>query len=157
MKELKPLLEELGYENVRTYIQSGNVVFDAPASKGLGTEIEKAISKAFDLDIPVVMRSRAQLKRVSDGNPFLTKDADTATLHVMFLAEKAKAAAIKTLDPDRSPPDEFAVKGTEVYLRYPNGLGRSKLSAGYIEKKLGVRGTVRNWRTVTKLLEMMNE
>ena len=157
MKELRSMFEDLGYEDVRTHLQSGNVVFEgkSSSSKKLVAEIEGAISKTFDLEVPVIVRTRRELERIAGGNPFPTGGAKATSLHVMFLTEPASAKAIKTLDPDRSPPDEFEVKGGEIYLRFPKGSGRSKLTIDYFEKKLGTKATARNWNTVMKVLELM--
>lgn len=157
MKELRSLFEELGHENVHTYLQSGNVVFEgrSSTSKKLSAEIEAAIAKSFNLKVSVIVRTRREMERVAAGNPFPTKGVKPTSLHVMFLADSAPAKAIKTLDPDRSSPDEFEVKGSEIYLRFPKGSGRSKLTIDYFEKKLGTRATARNWNTVVKVLELM--
>ena len=107
--------------------------------------------------IAVVVRSGAELAAVAGRNPFLAAgaDRDPATLHVAFLSERPAAAAMATLDPDRSPPDAFAVDGREVYLSYPNGSGRSRLTLDYLERRLGVEGTARNWRTVQRLAALL--
>lgn len=157
MRDLRALLEDLGYENVRTYLQSGNVLLDgrSATSRKLATEIEDAISNAFDLTIPVIVRTQRELEHVATGNPWPTEGVKPSSLHVMFLAGSASAKAVKTLDFDRSPPDEFNVKGREIFLRFPNGSGRSKLTIDYFERKLGTQATARNWNTVVKVLELM--
>lgn len=157
MRELRTLMEDLGYGNVQTYLQSGNVLLVAPSmtARKLAAEIEDEISKAFDLTIPVIVRTQGELERVAAANPWPTKGVKPSSLHVMFLAEPASAKAVKTLDSDRSPPDEFEVKDREIFLRFPNGSGRSKLTIDYFEKKLGTRATARNWNTVLKVLELM--
>jgi uncharacterized protein (DUF1697 family) len=156
MKLLPGALEELGLEDVVTYIQSGNAVFRAKRGSRaeLTSQLERKLDERFGLDVTVMLRTPAELGKVVDGNPFLPGEKDVAKLHVIFLDRPAPKAATGKLDPDRSPPDEFAVRGTEVYLRFPNGYGRTKLGADYFERTLGVRGTARNWRTVTKLLEL---
>jgi uncharacterized protein (DUF1697 family) len=153
MKELAPALSGLGLEDVVTYIQSGNVVFRAPAGARtkLVSQVERRIEDVFGLDVTVMLRTPAQLAKLIDANPF---DDDVSKLHVAFLDRKPTKAAVAKLDPGRSPPDEFAVKGTEIYLHFPNGSGRTKLGGEYFERTLGVRATARNWRTVTKLLEL---
>jgi uncharacterized protein (DUF1697 family) len=88
------------------------------------------------------------------GNPFLEAGADIGTLHVAILADAPAAAKVKALDPDRSPPDAFAVRGREIYLQCPNGYGRTKLTNAYFDSKLATTSTVRNWRTVLKLVEL---
>lgn len=157
MRELRALFEDLGYGHVRTYLQSGNVLFEgrSASSTKLIAEVEDAISASFDLTIPVMVRTRQELERVATANPFPTDGVKLSLLHVMFLAEPASAKAIKTLDSDRSPPDEFVVKDREIFLRFPNGSGRSKLTIDYFEKKLGTRATARNWNTVVKVLGLM--
>lgn len=137
--------EDAGATNVRTYIQSGNVVFDAAAADKVSAKVSKR------LGVPVVTRTANELTNVVKKNPFLARGEDKC--RVVFLADRpAKGAA---LDPQRSPGDEFAIVGREVYLFLPNGVGKSKLTNDYLDRRLGTTGTVRNWRTVSKLLEML--
>lgn len=153
MDALRAIAERCGYGNVQTYIQSGNVVFSATAQESaLVAAIEAAIEETFALRVPVVVRSRAQLAAVAATSPF--DGAAPTAVHVAFLSGRPRAASVAALDPDRSPPDTFAVAGREVYLHYPNGSGRSKLTVDYLERVLGTRATARNWNTVTKLLTM---
>jgi uncharacterized protein (DUF1697 family) len=149
MAELRQELTDLGLEGVVTYIQSGNVVFRT-TKKDAATAIEKRIKAKYGLNVTVILRTLPELRRIAKGNPF--PKADTSKLHVVFLAAKPKAGA--KLDPDRSPDDEFAVKGREVYLHLPNGAGRTKLTLDYLERSLGVAGTQRNWNTLLKLIEL---
>jgi uncharacterized protein (DUF1697 family) len=159
MKDLAALLAGLGLEDVVTYIQSGNVVFRAPAGgrPKLVRRIEEAIAEEFGLDVTVMLRTGPELARIVDANPYLDGGAEISKLHVAFLDRKPPQAAVARLDPERSPPDEFAVRGTEIYLRFPAGYGRTKLGGDYFERVLGVRATARNWRTVTKLLELASQ
>ena len=156
MKDLAAMFTNAGCASVSTYIQSGNVVFEAsPAlSRRVPALIEKVIADRFGYQVPVVTRSGAELGKIVRGNPFLEAGADIGTLHVAFLADSPAQAKIKALDPNRSPPDEFAVRGREIYLQCPNGYGRTKLTNGYFDSKLATTSTVRNWRTVVKLLEL---
>jgi uncharacterized protein (DUF1697 family) len=152
MAALKAGLEELGLDDVATYIQSGNVVFRASGGRdALASRIEKRIEADFGVAPKVILRTPAEVRRVVAANPF---GSDVSKLHVLFLERKPPAAAVKQLDPDRSPPDEFAVRGREVYLRFPNGYGRTKLSGDYFERVLGVAATARNWKTLLKLVEL---
>lgn len=156
MRSLAALFAEVGCNDVRTYIQSGNVVFrakDATVRKLPGV-VGRAIEERFGLRVPVVVRSAADLARVQRANPFLAKGADPAELHVVFLAEAPAAAAVAALDGKRSPPDELVVLGREIYLRLPNGVARTKLTNDYFDSKLATTSTMRNWRTVLKLVEM---
>jgi uncharacterized protein (DUF1697 family) len=151
MADLRELFAELGAGDVKTHVQSGNVVFRGSLEAGA---IEAAIERQLGLEIAVLIRTAAELGRVVAGNPFAKKATDPKQLHVTFLAEKPPAARVKALDPARSPGDEFQVSGREVYLYTPNGYGVSKLSNAYFEKQLGLAGTSRNWNTVTALAEL---
>ena len=155
MPALLTLLEDAGYDGVATYIQSGNVVLRSSlAESTLTRAIEKQIAEEFSLAIRVVVRTHDELERIAGANPFLVGGADPTGLHVVFLDAAPGGTAIATLDPDRSPGDEFVVAGSEIYLRYANGSGRSKLTLDYLERRLGVAGTARNWNTVLKLVEL---
>ena len=154
MADLRAMFAANGFADSQTYIQSGNVVFSATATEAaLVHTLEDAIAKTFSLQIPVVVRSKVQLTAVLAADPF--PDAAPNMAHVAFLSAKPPAKAIAGLDPDRSPPDVFTVAGREVYLYYPNGSGRSRLTGDYLERVLGVRVTVRNRNTVSKLLSLM--
>jgi uncharacterized protein (DUF1697 family) len=157
-KDLKELFVAAGCDNVRTYIQSGNVVFEATAAVAarLPDQMATLIQERFGLRSPVVVRTAAELAGVVAGNPFLKAGAPEDELHVYFLAAEPSASRIETLDPARSPGDEFVVRGREVYLRLPNGMARTKLTNDYIDRRLATTSTARNWRTVTKLYEMMS-
>ncbi len=157
MKELRAIFEDLGHQNVRTYLQSGNVVFESgsPAPNELTGGIEDAMFESFGLKIPIIIRTQRELRRVAIGNPFPTEGGTPSALHVVFLVGRASSKAAKALDPDRSPGDEFRVKGSEIYLQLSNGVARSKLSIDYFEKALGARATMRNWNTVTNLVRLM--
>jgi uncharacterized protein (DUF1697 family) len=159
MADLRSLCEGLGHEGVTTYIQSGNVVFTASerSAAKVADALAKAIESELGLDVTVVVRTPKQLESIVAKNPFADRVDEVKTMAVGFLADKPAAAAVKKLDPDRSPPDEFEVAGDNIYLLYPNGLGRSKLSNDYLERQLGTRATVRNWNTVNKLLELAKD
>jgi len=159
MPELRSLLVAAGFEDVRTILQSGNVIV-TPPGKGvprIGAAIEKAIEDGFGLGIRVMTRTREELAAIIAGNPFLDPGADPKFLHTVFLDTAPEQHRVGDLDPDRSPPDRFSVSGREIYVQYPAGSGRSKLNLDYFEKKLGVAGTARNWNTVTKLLALLGE
>jgi uncharacterized protein (DUF1697 family) len=150
MADLRALVEELGGKDVRSYVQSGNVVFRHPGGAArIVTALEQAIAREFDLEITVVVRSAAQLARVVQANPF-----DPAGLYVSFLASAPRRAAVRELVKADHGPDRIAVKGKEVYLCLPGGYGQSRLNNAFLERKLGVRATLRNWRTVTAVAEL---
>jgi uncharacterized protein (DUF1697 family) len=153
MADLKAVFERSGCTEVETIIQSGNVVFAAPQAvlRELTTVVAGHIRKRFGLETPVILRSAAELRTILEGNPFLEAGADPAQLYVMCLAAEPAADLVAALDPLRSPPDEFVVRGGNIYLRLPNGAARSKLSNAYFDKALRIIGTSRNWRTVARL------
>jgi uncharacterized protein (DUF1697 family) len=156
MKILAEIFVDARCSDVQTYIQSGNVVYrttDANALR-ISSRVAEALSARFGFEVPVVTRSAAELRDVATNNPFLRSGADEATLHVAFLAEMPKKERVAALDPNRSPPDRFEVRAREIYLHCPKGFGGTKLTNQYFDSKLGTTSTVRNWRTVQKLLEM---
>jgi uncharacterized protein (DUF1697 family) len=155
MSDLKAIFEEAGCAEVATIIQSGNIVFEAPAKllKGLPTRIAEQIRTRFGLKTPVILRSGAELRTIVERNPFIAAGVAEASLHVMCLATRPAPSDIATLDPQRAPPDEFIVVGQDIYLHLPNGVGRSKLTNAYFDKTLRTIGTMRNWRTIAKLCE----
>jgi uncharacterized protein (DUF1697 family) len=157
MERLRASFEALGFHNVQTYVQSGNVVFKAaraPAS-GLAGQIAGRILADFGYTVVVVTRTAAELKAVADKNPWLKEPGvDESKLHVTFLASAAPKTADALLTPLAAPGERCLVRGGEVYLYCPHGYGRTKLSNAAIEKKLSVPATTRNWRTVTTLVAM---
>ena len=153
MAALVPLFTSAGCANVRTFIQSGNVIFDAKPAviARLPGVLERSFAKTFGFSTPVIMRSARELAAIIAANPFKGHED---SLHVTFLADRPDRAAIATLDPARSPGDRFTVIGREIFLHCPNGLGRTKLSNDYFDRKLGTTSTCRNWRTVLKLRDL---
>lgn len=155
MNALRQLVGDLGHSEVSTYIQSGNVVFNSrtgTAAKIAGN-IEDRIRKDLGMQVTVIVRSGVELAAVVLKNPFLP-GADPATLYVIFLASSPEAASLTRLDPKLVAPDEFRVVDRAIYARYPNGYGRSKMTNTFFENRLRLRGTARNWKTVTKLAEL---
>jgi uncharacterized protein (DUF1697 family) len=157
MKDLISVFEGLGCKAVESYIQSGNVLFDANAAltKKLPELVAGALKKDFDITSPVVLRTGAELAAAVKNSPFLGRGAAAATLHIGFLITVPDAALVKALDPQRSPPDEFEVVGRDIHLRFPNGLGRSKLTNAWFDGKLKAVSTVRNWNTVLELTKRL--
>jgi uncharacterized protein (DUF1697 family) len=152
MPALKALFDDLGFVDVATYIQSGNVVFRA--QKADATAIEKRITEAFGHEVTVILRTGAQLSAAVKGNPFVSPKANLKQLYVVYLDRKPSSGAAEGLDPERSPGDRFSLAGRELYLDLGNGAGRTKLTLDYLERKLGVKGTARNWNTALKLVEL---
>lgn len=150
MARLRSVCEELGHTEVETLLQSGNVVFTA--AKADPAAIEEALAAEFGFDVPVIVRTGAQLQKVIDANPFSKQaKADPKTVHVAFASGPVKKGLLADVDTERYAPDEFAPGKAEVYLHYPNGSGRSKLTLQVFEKPLGLDLTARNWNTVLKL------
>ena len=153
MPELKQVYVELGYRPVATYIRSGNVVFaaddDADAVRG---RIEAAVAQRLGMTVDVVVRTRQDLVDVVARNPF--PDADSTHLAVVFLSAPLPAELVEQLAATDFGKDEYVGDGREIYLHLPNGFGRSKLATRMSALRRPVVGTVRNWRTVTKLIDM---
>ena len=154
MPALRQLCDDLGYSDVVTYIQSGNVVLRSPARSAAAIEraMAAAIEKELGLAITVIVRSKADLAKVVAGNPF--PKAEPNRLHVAFLDAKPAVARVRALEAFDAGADEVSVRGREAYLHTPKGYGVSKLSAAFIEKQLQVVATARNWNSVTKLLDL---
>jgi uncharacterized protein (DUF1697 family) len=151
MAGLRSLLEELGYEDARTYIQSGNALFRAAGSAAaIAKVIEQGVEQELGVGTTVLLRTSAELTKVARKHPF----GSAAKVHVVFLSAKPTAARVKALDPPYGPGEELLVAGREVYLNLPQGVGRTKLSLPWLERALGVEGTKRSWNTVVKLAEL---
>jgi uncharacterized protein (DUF1697 family) len=159
MDALKKMLENMGFQNVETYIQSGNVFFESEEENaaGIGFKIKQEISKVFGYDVPVIMVSKTDLELCFKNNPYLKeKECDIKKLYVAFISKELTAAAINDLKISNFKPDEAAIDSYRIYIKYAIGAGKTNLDQKYIEKKLNVVATIRNWNSVTKLLEMYN-
>ena len=155
MKELAGIFSDAGCTDVRTYIQSGNVVFAAENVGGLEQRLSQGIDERLGLRVPVVMRNGAEMRRALRGNPFVKARVPDEMLHVYFLADQPAASAVTALDGERSSGDTFVVAGREIYLHLPSGAARTKLTNVYFDKALGTICTLRNWRTACALGGMM--
>jgi uncharacterized protein (DUF1697 family) len=142
---------------VATFIASGNVVFRAPQrlAASIPKRVATAILQRHGIRTEAVVRSAAELHAAIDGNPFRNDGSDPQQLYVMFLASEPAAARVAALDPARSAPDVFIVRGREIYLRLPNGSARSKLTNAYFDAKLATTSTSRHWNTVLRLGELL--
>jgi uncharacterized protein (DUF1697 family) len=157
MADLRALVESLGFEDVTTYLQSGNVVFSGPGSaRATAQAIQDRIAADAGLAVPVVVRSGTQLADVVRSTPYGDLGADLKTLHVTFLDSEPGDAGVRELRgrADEFGADRFEIIGTEVYLHCPGGYGETKLNNSYLERRLGVTATTRNWRTVTALADL---
>jgi uncharacterized protein (DUF1697 family) len=158
MNDLKRVLERNGCTDVRTYVQSGNAVFRSATVNPnlLAGRLAAAILKSHGFEPCVLVLRQDELERAATGNPFPDAGENPKTVHLFFLSAPPGNAAMKSLQALKAETERFALKGTTFYLHTPDGFGTSKL-AGRAEKLLGVQATARNWRTVTRLLDMMNE
>lgn len=156
MERARQLWSELGFKNVSTYLQSGNVVFEAEGHPSAWcSAIEQRVGRETRLPVAVLLRTPGELKSIIAHNPFLKeKGIDRSKLHVTFLASAAAKDAMAKLSAVEAGPDQFRLSDKEVYLYCPNGYGRTKLSNNALERALSVRATTRNWNTVNKLCEI---
>jgi len=154
MPDLRALIEGLGYTDVETLVQSGNVICTSRAAPAtLEKKLEQEIEKQLGVDPAVVVRTRDELAEAIEANPFKVPK-NPKDLHVTFLSGKPDKDAVKKLEAADFPPDELKLAGREIYILYADGMGRSELAKQLGRAKLGVAATDRNWNTVTKLLEM---
>ena len=171
MPELKNLFEELGFENVKTYINSGNVAFDADQSRFrvssphgsegsvgretmLSNEFEQAIETHFLLPIQIMVREQKAIEKILKSNPFGGEFESHKEMHVLFMKEKMPNEKQALLLEKQTKDERFAIIGREIYCHLKLGVADSLLGKGFIEKKLKVPITARNWRTVQKLAEL---
>lgn len=149
MAELRRVFETAGYESVRTFIQSGNVLFEHEAPDRAA--LEAAVADAFGVQTAIVLRTAAQIRKVAGSHPF---GPDTSKSAVAFLAEQPDPAGVRELAKLDIAPDRVKVAGSDVFLHYPNGFQGARLTAALLERRLGVAATARNWRTVARLAEL---
>lgn len=156
MAKLRELLEGLGYTGVATLLQSGNAVLTSKEKnpERVASQIEKAIAKEFGFEVSVLIRTRDELAAALKANPLSGAEAEPSKFLITFLSDVPDKKKLKEIDPAVYLPDEFRVVGRELYARFPNGIGESKLAVALTEKRLGVIPTGRNWNTVVKLLEL---
>lgn len=160
MDVLKSILEQAGFVNVQTYIQSGNVFVDTEEenSASVGFKIKQEIFKQLGLEVPVVVIGKKDLELCLKNNPYLKEDnLDTKKLYVAFISKELPVSAINELKISQFKPDEAIIDHNKIYIKYAIGAGSTRLDQKYIEKKLHVVATIRNWNTVTKLLEMFQQ
>jgi uncharacterized protein (DUF1697 family) len=154
MRDLVAIFAACGATNIRTYIQSGNVLFESAQPAKVTAAVTRQIATRFGYPGLIVLRSADELRLAFAVNPF--DDASPEALHVYFLADAPKETAIHALDPNRSPGDRFAVLGREIYLHLPNGMARTKLTNAWFDTKLKTVSTARNWTTVGRLVAMLD-
>jgi uncharacterized protein (DUF1697 family) len=160
MDQLRASLEGLGFEQVRTYIQSGNIVFKAPkiSDKALSTKIGAKIQSDFGHSVAVIVRTADEIKQAIIDNPFLKdRKIDQTKLHVMFLSEHPVQSALDKLETLVLKPEEFRCLGKELYFYLPNGVADSAVMKKPIDRVLAVTTTMRNWKTANKIDEICRD
>lgn len=156
MAKLREVLSDAGYENARTYIASGNALVDSDKGpREIETHVHALILKHIGPDLVVVVRTAAELQKVLDSNPF-TKGYDISRVFFTMFAEAPKTAVVKELSAQDFGEEELVITKRAAYLYIPGNAGRSKLNNAFLEKKLGVGMTARNFNTMGKLIELAN-
>jgi uncharacterized protein (DUF1697 family) len=160
MTDLKRVFKELGFGNVRTHGQSGNVIFDCGRAETatLATRVEEKLSEAFGFSINVIIRTQQELEKIIETNP-LVDSADVARekLYVTFLANVPDKTATSKLDITPGADEKFAIVGSEVYLYCPNGYAQTKLNNAAFETKLDTIATTRGWNVIIKVFSKLVE
>jgi uncharacterized protein (DUF1697 family) len=158
MAELRGALAEAGFEDVRTYLQSGNVVLSTGAAPArVAEKCERVIASRFGFEISVIVRTRAELAQVVERDPLGDVATDPKRYQVSFLTAKPPAKTVRKLTEAAVESEKVAVVGREIYAWHPDGVARSKLWALLAGRDLGITATARNWTTATKLLELADE
>ncbi len=155
MERLREVFREMGFENVKTYIQSGNVVFESDETddEKLAAKIAAAVEKEF-FKTPVMVRSIDEIKDAVENNPFVGEEFEDRLFHLVFLAEKLSDEKAEMLLSNNRDTEKFAVRDREVYCLLRDGVADSLLGKKYIDNKLKTPATARNWRTINKILEL---
>jgi uncharacterized protein (DUF1697 family) len=159
MDALRKMYEELGFKNVKTYIQSGNVVFQYKKAKpeDLEKKIAKQIRTDFSFEVPVMVKEVNEIEDVIKNSPFVKRKEDVTKLHVTFLSGEPEAVHINKIKEGNYGVDEYILKGNAIYLFCPGGYGNTKLNNNFFENKLKVVATTRNWKTVNELVNIAKE
>ena len=156
MEELRDMLEQLGFQNVRSYINSGNLGFDTTKTSEakLVEKIEAAVEKRFGRPVPIMVREQKDIERILKNNPFDGMYESHKHMHVLFLKEEMPTEKAEQLQASALPGEQYEVRGLEIYNLLPNGVAGSLLTKCFFERKPKVSYTGRNWRTVEKLAEL---
>ena len=160
MSDLRELLTELGFGGARSILQSGNLIFQGDARTGVDLErmLEREAEKRLGLRADFLIRSGEQWRKVVARNPFRKEaEHDPSHLVVMFLKSAANVKDVKAIQAAIAGSEIIRADGRHLYIVYPDGIGRSRLTNALLEKKLGIRGTARNWNTVLKLAAFADE
>lgn len=157
MADLRVLMDKLGFFEVQTYIQSGNIVFQAKPEKPelLAERIKDGILAEYGWEVPVLVMQATDIKSAISGYPWAEKpDRTPEQIYLTFLETTPDPDRVAALDQSAYAPEEFVLSNKVIYFFSPNGYGRAKMNNNFFEKKLKVKATTRNWRSTNKLLEM---
>lgn len=156
MARLKEVIESMGYSKVKTYLQSGNVLFENKSRnmEKITRDIERKIYKTFGFSVKVIIRSENELEDIIRNNPFTEQNAEINNLYVSFLLHIPDEEIFTKLNMNKGDKEKFEINGREIYLYLPNGYARTKLTNNMLEKKLKTVATTRNWKTTNKLMEL---
>ncbi|MCF8379062.1 MAG: DUF1697 domain-containing protein [Bacteroidales bacterium] len=157
MTDLKAMFEGMKFTEIKTYIQSGNVIFDAPDETNnpeLSLRIEKSIKQKFGFDVPVIIRSAGELNESINRNPFYHEKADINNLHLTLLSDEPSNENKQQIGSSNFEPDKFIIDGKDVFIYCEGMYHKSKLTNNFFENKLKVKATTRNWKTVLKLADI---
>lgn len=160
MEALRALYENLGFKDITTYVQSGNVIFSTKTTDvaKLGKKIAAQINEQFGYEVPVLVLTANKLQEVIQNNPFIKdKQKNAAFFHVTFLSGPAQAGYQTAIEEKKSAGEAIAFLNEVIYIYCPNGYGKTKLTNNFIETKLKVTATTRNWKTVNELYRMATE
>ncbi len=156
MADLKAMFLKVGFQKVVTYIQSGNIIFQSAINNSdIEKMLEKEISSEFGLEVPVIVRSAKDLKNLIQNNPYYSSEGDINKLHLTFLKAEPNPKDVDAVSSLSFQPDLFTIGNKEVFILCEGKYHQSKLTNDFFEKKLQVQTSTRNWKTVLKLLELI--
>ncbi len=158
MDDLRETFKSLGFKNTTTYIQSGNVVFKAfeTATGIMAKNIALKLTADFGFEVPVIVLSADEMKMIADGNPFFNI-RESGFLHITFLSGVPSDFNLKAIEAKKQGDEEICINGKAIYLYCPHGYGKTKLTNSFLESKLKISATTRNWKTVNELLRIARE
>ena len=157
MAELRELLKNNGFQNLKTYIQSGNLVFDCSGSKmEIENKIHKLIKESYGFEVPMVVLTKDEIEKTTNQNPFDMDETDIKRFCVVFLKNKPDQNLVKEIEGVSFDGEELSVIDDKIFLHCPNGFARTKLNNNFFEKKLKTEATTRNWNTCLKMIEMVS-
>lgn len=159
MADLRESMTRLGLEDVATYVQSGNILFNTQDTdlRVIAERISSQIKKDFTFDVPCIVRSAEYFKKVLTNNDFLQQGRDEKRCYVTFLEEEPDPMHVQKIDSQQYAPEEFIIKGDLLYFYSPDGYGKAKMNNNFFEQKLRVKATTRNWNSVNKLYELATQ